>query len=135
MPAFDVNGPANITTQNIANGGVGTATPGSAVEADITGASQAVVRVSGTYTGALSIQVTQDAAPATAGSAQPVWETVAALWVTPAASGTAAAGIASAAVGHNLVQNLGPFRRMRVVALAAVTGTAVVTISSIPYIF
>lgn len=133
MTALDVTGPANISTQNLVP--AGTATALSAVEADISGATAAVVRVSGVYTGALSIQVTQDAAPAGPGSAAPVWETVGALWVVPVATGTAAATIASAAVGNNVISNLGPFRRMRVTALAAVTGVAAVTISSVPYLY
>lgn len=134
MPALDVNGPGSISTQNL-NPTSSPATALSAVEADVSGADSAVVKVSGTYTGALNVQVTQDPPAASAGSVQPVWETVGALWIIPVATGTAAASIASAAVGHNVVTNLGPFRRIRVTALGAMTGAAVVTISSIPYTF
>jgi len=133
MGVYDVTGPGVISTQNLVP--AGNATANSAVEADVSAANTAAVRVSGTYTGVLSVQVTMDALPASSGSVAPVWETVGAGWVTPAASGTAAATIGSAAVGHFVVTNLGPFRRMRVTGLAAMTGAANVTITSIPYVF
>lgn len=111
----------NITTQNLVP--AGTATAGSAVEATITTQGMATVQVTGTYTGALSLQYTVDGS----------------TWVTHATgndaaffnvnAGTFAFTIASATTGIFRIPTAGAVK-VRVTALAAVTGTAVVTINA-----
>jgi len=107
----------SITTQNLDATGI--ATPGSAVELTCEGLGSAKVQVTGTYTGALSLQYTLDGA----------------TWVTPIANNTfvnvgtngASSTIASASTGVFLFQ-AAAYLKIRITALAAVTGTAVVTI-------
>ena len=108
----------NITTQNLVPAGVATA--GSAVELDVSGYSGAIVQVTGTHTGALSLQYTVDGA----------------TWVTGAScffnvSGTTAPTniITSAANGIFRIPTFGA-KKIRVTGLAAMTGTTVVTIIS-----
>lgn len=110
----------NITTQNLSANGAATA--GSAVGLALGGAYNVCgIQVTGTYTGALSVQFSNDGSR---------WETVAGTVVGNAiellASGAAAATITSASVGNFRIRCAG-FNYIRVTALAAVTGTAVVT--------
>lgn len=111
----------NITTQNLVPAGAATAN--SAVELDLGGGYQFVgIQVTGTYTGALSVQFSIDGV---------TWVTVAGTVVGNAIEditvGTAAATIASAAQGIRRIRSIG-MGKIRVTALAAVTGTAVVTL-------
>lgn len=101
----------------------GVAPAGSAVEIDLGGAYNVLgIQVQGTYTGALSVQFTNDGER---------WETVAGTVVGNAiellATGAAAATIVSAAQGNYRIRCAG-FNKARVTALAAVTGTANVTL-------
>lgn len=110
----------SITTQNLVANGAATA--GSAVELDLGGSYNTVgIQVTGTYTGALSVQFSNDGSR---------WETVAGTVVGNAiellATGAAAATIVSAAVGNHRIRSAG-FNKIRVTGLAAMTGTAVVT--------
>lgn len=106
-----------ITTQNLAP--TGTATTNSAVTLHSGGRDTLIIQITGTYTGALSIQGTLDGTN---------WVTLggAALIVNLATSATAAT-IASAATG--LYQTgISGLATIRVTALAAVTGTATLTL-------
>lgn len=110
-----------ITTQNLVPAGVATAN--SAVELDLGGNYNTVgIQVTGVYTGALSVQYTLDGAN---------WITVAGTVVGNAIEditvGTAAATIASAAQGIRRIRSAG-MGKIRVTALAAVTGTATITL-------
>lgn len=106
----------SITTQNLVPAGV--CTVGGCVELATVNASAITIQVSGTYTGALSVQVTNDGTN---------WVTLAAATaITNLAPATAAATIASATPGVYSVNTSGVMKA-RVTALAAVTGTAVVT--------
>lgn len=107
-----------ITTQNLVPNGVATA--GSAVELLLNGAQALAIQVTGTYTGALSLQFTIDGSR---------WETVTGAILTNMLSGVAAATIASAAVGVFTAPAHGALRA-RVSGLAAVTGTATITLRS-----
>ena len=109
----------NITTQNLAPNGVATA--GSAVEIVLAGASSLAIQTTGAYTGALSVQVTLDGAR---------WETLTGAVITNMLSGVAAATIASAAVGVFTVPVHGALRA-RVTGLAAMTGTAALTLRAL----
>lgn len=108
-----------ITTQNL-NPATGVATTGSTVTI-ITNdnASGIAIQVTGTYTGALSVQVSNDSVN---------WVTLAAATaITNAATGTAAATIPSATPGVYYCTVPG-VSQTRVSALAAVTGTATVSV-------
>lgn len=106
----------SITTQNLVPAGA--ATTGSAVELFTPNAAGVAIQVTGTYTGALSVQVTNDGTN---------WVTLAgATVVYNVASAASAATITSAQVGVFAVNTTGVVKT-RVTALAAVTGTAVVT--------
>lgn len=108
-------GPANITTQNLVPAGV--ATPGSAVAISPDGRSGLTIQVTGTYTGALSLQGTIDGIN---------WVTVGG---TPFVSLATGAAIAAISGGQGIFQcDCAGFRDVRVTALAAVTGTATVTL-------
>lgn len=108
----------SVTTQNLAPAGAATA--GSAVELLVPAGAPAVsVQVSGTYTGALSVQVSTDSAN---------YVTLAgASAVTNVATAVATSTIPSAAVGVYSVNPQGALR-LRVTGLAAMTGAAVVTL-------
>lgn len=115
----DVSATGNITTQNLVS--AGTATAGSAVlTGSLTGVSVLTVQVTGTYTGALSIQGTVDNA---------TWVTL----VQPSGvftnlnTGVQSATIPSAATSIYQV-SIGGLKNARITGLAAVTGTAVVTL-------
>lgn len=106
----------NITTQNLVPNGAATA--GSAVELTLNGATGLAVQVTGTYTGALSLQVTLDGAR---------WETVTGAIITSMITGVGTATIASATVGVFTAPVHGALKA-RITGLAAMTGTAAVTL-------
>jgi len=113
----DLTSSGNITIINSVPAGAGT--PGSFVAIALDdGAAALNVQVTGTYTGALSLQVTIDGTN---------WVTVGGNVFWNAATGALAATIASAAVGIFQADCAG-FTAARITALAAVTGTAVVTV-------
>lgn len=116
----DATASGNITTQNLTP--TSTATAGSAVETAANGTNSrrsAIVTVTGTYTGALSYQVSADGS---------TWRTMSgAQTFYNISTGAFSATIASAANGDWQVL-LGGYAYVRVTALAAVTGTAVVSL-------
>ena len=107
----------NITTQNLVP--TGTATAGSAVEIFPANAASLAVEVTGTYTGALSAQVTVDGT---------TWTTLTGEVFAPINGGAATATIASGSTGKWTVA-LSAWSGFRITALAAVTGTAVVSLN------
>jgi hypothetical protein len=106
----------NITTQNLVPNGAATAN--SAVELILNGMQGLSIQVTGTYTGALSVQLTNDNSR---------WETTTQTSIVNALSGVPAATIASASVGL-FETRVGGFLRARVTGLAPMTGTATVTL-------
>ena len=119
QPGQTVTG--TITTQNLVPAGVATAN--SAVEIDLNGMCALGVQVTGTYTGALSLQGTVDGT----------------TWVTLATgapgfrmdTGAVIQTIVSAAQG--LFQfNVAGLVKARITGLAAMTGTATVTLRPVP---
>jgi hypothetical protein len=107
-----------ITTQNLVP--AGTATANSAVEFVSNGNASALIYVSGTYTGALSLQYTiDDAAWLTVNASG--WETIFRNVNTNAFTKT----IASGSTGIFEI-NIGSAYKWRITALAAVTGTATI---------
>lgn len=108
----------NITTQNLVPAGVATA--GSAVEITLNGASSIAAQATGTYTGALSLQVTVNGT---------TWVTVGGTPLVDVSTGGYLASITSA-LQSVLQADSGGFTKARLTALAAVTGTATVTIRS-----
>jgi hypothetical protein len=113
------NASGTITTQNLVPNGAATA--GSAVEITLNGTSTLAIQVTGTYTGALSIQVTND---------NNRWETITASSILNALTGVAAATITSATIGVFQI-DLSGFLKARVTGLAAMTGTATITLRAI----
>lgn len=113
----DVTASGTITTQNLVP--AGTATTGSAVEIDTSGMGTVTVQVTGTYTGALSPQVTTNG---TTWVTQTSTQTLLSM-----ADGTYSATIPSGATGIWQVEVTG-HSKFRITALAAVTGTATVTL-------
>lgn len=111
-------GPANITTQNL-NPTTGVATVGSTLEVSVFNSDSICIQVTGVYTGALSIQATVDGVN---------WITLGGTTVTPLSTGTAAATIPSAGVDIYTVPINPGLSKVRVTALAAVTGTATVVV-------
>jgi len=110
-----VVGPTNITTQNLVPAGAATAN--SAVALSPAGRSGLTIQVTGVYTGALTLQGTLDGV---------VWVTIGGTPLLNVATGAGSATIASATQGIFQAECAG-FSQVRVTALAAVTGTAVVT--------
>lgn len=110
----------NITAQNVAAPTGNGVTDGSTVKADIGGSySSTSIQVRGTYTGALTVQVTLDG---------DLWVTVSsANALTNLATCAQSATIASAAQGIWTINTAGVVG-IRVTSLAAVTGSAAVTI-------
>ena len=105
-----------ITTQNLVPGGAATA--GSAVEITLNGASTIGPQVVGTYTGALSLQVSVDGTN---------WITVGGTPLLNVNTGGFLASITSALQGI-FQADVGAFTKARITALGAVTGTVTVTI-------
>lgn len=115
---IDATASGNITTQNL-NPNSGAATAGSTVAVtSLEGQTSWSVQVTGTYTGALTPQVTVDGSN---------WIALSATAVTNINTNAQAATIASAAVGIFEI-SAPPCAQLRMTALAAVTGTAVVSI-------
>jgi hypothetical protein len=118
----------NITTQNL-NPTTGVPTPGSFVQLasgndagnfNYSELDSAIVQVTGTYTGALTPQVSIDGA---------TWVAIGPSTIQNINTGVYTQTIASAAVGAFNI-NIAGFRYFRISANAAVTGTAVLTINS-----
>lgn len=114
-PPTDATASGNITTQNL-NPTSGTATAGSTVALTTGGLSAVAVQVTGTYSGALTVQGTVDNAN---------WVPIA--YLVPIGGGAVVTSIGSAVVGIWLTRCAGLIG-IRVTALGAVTGTAVVSI-------
>jgi len=117
-PAENILAHGNITTQNLVSAGIATA--GSAVEMNCEGVGSVKIQVTGTYTGALTPQATIDGV---------TWLTIAYPGVLYRVdAGSPSTTIASAA--DNIYEaSVAGFTKFRITALAAVTGTAVVTIN------
>lgn len=119
IASSDTVASGTITTQNLVPAGVATA--GSAVlSGALNGVGTCMVQVTGTYTGALSLQVTLDGTN---------WVTVGGTPFMNAATGAFSATIASATQGIFQFEITG-VAQYRIAALAAVTGTATVTVRS-----
>jgi hypothetical protein len=112
----DLTASGTITTQNLVPGG--TATAGSAVAISTAGKGTVTIQVTGTYTGALSPQVTTDGTN---------WITQAGGVLQNMATGGTSATIPSASVGIWQIEING-HAQFRITALAAVTGTATITL-------
>ena len=117
--ASDTSGPTGITTQNLVPAGAATA--GSAVELVLNGASAIGIQVTGTYTGALSLQATINGT---------TWVTIGGTPLINLNTGAYSATIASTATGI-FSAGVGGFARVRVTGLAAMTGTATVSIRGV----
>jgi hypothetical protein len=111
----DVTASGSITTQNLVP--AGTATASSAAAITPSGRAGLIIQVTGTYTGALSLQGTVDGTN---------WITVGGTPLLNVNTGVLSATIASAAVGIWQTEVSG-YNQVRLTALAAVTGTATVT--------
>lgn len=112
----DTTASGTITTQNLVPAGVAAA--GSAVSIDLDSKGTVTIQVTGTYTGALSAQITTDGTN----------------WVTPTntvfknmTTGANSVTIPSASVGIWQIEVIG-HAKFRLSALAAVTGTATVAL-------
>jgi hypothetical protein len=111
-----------ITTQNLVAAGV--CTTGGCVEIDVANRGAVTVQVTGTYTGALSGQATTDGV---------TWVTLAASGsFTNVASGATSATITSASTGLYRVSGVVGALRFRIAGLAAMTGTATITLQTAP---
>ena len=106
----------NITTQNL--NPATTATAGSAVGLSVNGAATATIQITGTYTGALTLQFTVDGTN---------WITCNDASLYNANSGLYNFSIPSGSVGIYKASIAG-FTQFRITALAAVTGTSTVSI-------
>ena len=112
----DTTATVTITTQNLVPAGAATA--GSAVSIDLDSKGTVTIQVTGTYTGALSAQITTDGTN----------------WITPTntvfknmVTGANSATIPSASVGIWQIEVIG-HAKFRLSALAAVTGTATIAL-------
>ena len=112
----DFTASGNITTQNLVP--TGTATAGSAVAISTNNKGTVTIQVTGTYTGVLTPQVTTDGTN---------WITAGGLSLINMATGAASATIPSGATGIYQIEVNG-HAQFRITALAAVTGTAVVSL-------
>jgi hypothetical protein len=112
----DVVASGTITTQNLVPAGAATA--GSAVSIALNSAGMITVQVTGVYTGALSLQATVNGTN---------WITVGGTPFMGIAGGTSTATIASATQSIFQAQVAG-YNQARITGLAAMTGTATVTI-------
>lgn len=110
----------NITTQNLVPGGVATA--GSAVSLTTNGMPSVMIQTTGTYTGALSLQMTVDNVN---------WVTVGGVPLINVNTGGNLATITSALQGV-FQANVAGAIAVRVTGLAAMTGTAAVTLRAVP---
>ena len=110
------SGSGSITTQNLVPAGVATAN--SAVEVSLNNATSLAIQTVGTYTGALSVQVTGNGTD---------WITLGGTPILNVNTGALSATIASATVGAFQV-NVGGFLKARVTGLAAMTGSVSVNL-------
>lgn len=116
----DQSATGNITTQNL-NPNSGAATAGSTVAITaLNGQISWTAQITGTYTGALTPQVTVDGAN---------WIALSATAITNINTNAQAATVTSAAVGIFEI-SAPPCAQLRITALGAMTGTAVVTLRS-----
>ena len=106
----------NVTTQNLVPAGAATA--GSAVEITLSGNTSLAIQTTGTYTGALSLQLTVDGTS---------WITIGGVPLINLNTGGYLASITSALVSV-FQADVGGFIKARVTGLAAMTGTATVTL-------
>lgn len=108
-----------ITTQNLVP--AGTATASSAVEITLNGSVGLAIQVTGTYTGALTLQATIDGA---------TWVSIGG---TPLLNINTGAGLATitSALQSIFQADVGGFAKARITGLAAVTGTATVTLTAV----
>lgn len=109
----------NITTQNL--NATSAATEGSCVTMDVRDKGAVSVGVQDTYTGALSAQRTTDGS---------TWETLTASTTFTNKAGTSTATITSGTTGTFQLSGVTGFLKARVCGLAAVTGSAKVTMQS-----
>lgn len=120
LSAQSATATGTITTQNLVP--AGTATAGSAVEIVLVNHSMASIQITGTYTGVLSVQSTVDGSN---------WITISnALALKNLITGVQSATIASATQSQFGLSTDG-FAKIRVTGLAAMTGTATVTIKAV----
>ena len=108
----------NITTQNLTPGGAATA--GSAVEISLNSDATLTTQITGTYTGALSLQVTVNGT---------TWVTVGGTPFINLNTSTYLASITSA-LNSVFQSDVAGFIKARVTALAVVTGTAIVNLQA-----
>lgn len=116
--APDITTTGNITTQNLNLGGAATA--GSAVSTYLDARGTTTVQVTGTWTGTLVAQVTDDGTN---------WVTIGTSPFLNENTGAFSTNISSGSTGLWNVVTSG-HQQMRITASAAVTGTAVVTINA-----
>jgi hypothetical protein len=114
--AGDTSATGTITTQNLSSSE--TCTANSCVEIDVTDKGTLSVQVSGTYTGALTLQRTNDRLS---------WTTLSASTTFTNGAGTQTATITSGTTGTFAISGAAGFRKIRLTGLAAMTGTATVT--------
>lgn len=115
----NANASGTITTQNLVP--AGTATASSAVEITLLGASTLGIQTIGTYTGALSVQVTVDGSN---------WVTLSGTPIINVNTGGYLATITSALQSVFQVE-VGTFLKARVTGLAAMTGTATISLRAV----
>ena len=115
-PLADVTASGTITTQNLVP--AGTATAGSAVEISVNSVATLTFQVVGTYTGALSLQGTVDGTN---------WITFGGTPILNINTGSLLASVTSA-LQSTFQADVAGFNKVRITALAAVTGTATLTL-------
>lgn len=119
VKASDVTASGNITTQNLVPAGVATAN--SAIELTTDGKDTIAVQVTGTYTGALSLQGTVNGTN---------WITLGGNVFQQVTTGALSATITSGTQSIFLA-GVGAFTKVRITGLAAMTGTATITIRGV----
>ncbi len=116
----DATASGTITTQNLVPAGAATANSAVAIMPD--GRSGLIIQVTGTYTGALSLQGTVNGT---------TWVTVGGITMLNVNTGALSATIASGTQGIFQTEVSG-YNQVRLTALAAVTGTATVSLRATP---
>lgn len=119
VKASDVTASGNITTQNLVPAGVATAN--SAIELTTDGKDTIAVQVTGTYTGALSLQGTVNGTS---------WITLGGNVFQQVTTGALSATITSGTQSIFLA-GVGALTKVRITGLAAMTGTATITIRGV----
>lgn len=117
--ASDITASGNITTQNLVPAGAATAN--SAIELTTDGKDTIAVQVTGTYTGALSLQGTVNGTN---------WITLGGNVFQQVTTGALSATITSGTQSIFL-SGVGAFTKVRITGLAAMTGTATITIRGV----